>query len=181
MGSRHRCAEKPGVLAGFLGGSGTTCCRQRHLVISTEGGGRKVDADVKRGSNRFGDAGAIHLLRPVADVFAGRGAGPGGFEALRPRPRQPRPTRSPLSHRIRRRRLTGPAPPASTPPSLTHCSQCASAMRPAGPKERLPPPRRRPESQQWAWRPCRAGWSCAALQRSVLSARLDMCQPQIHA
>jgi len=43
--------------------------------------GRKADVDAQRGSNRFGDAGAFHLLRPeVAHVFAGRRARHGGFE-----------------------------------------------------------------------------------------------------
>ena len=39
--------------------------------------------------------------------------------ALRPSPWQPRPTRRPLPHRLRRRGLNGFASPASTPPTLT--------------------------------------------------------------
>jgi hypothetical protein len=58
--------------------------------------------------------------------------------ALRPRPRQPRPARRPLPHRLRRRRLTGQsADTASTPPTMTQAGLrrrnvgiCRTAGRP---------------------------------------------------
>ena len=60
---------------------------------------------------------ALGRRRPAARRAEPRPAcRPEDDRALRPRPRQPRPPRRPLPHRLRRRRLNGRGAPASFPP-----------------------------------------------------------------
>jgi len=81
---------------------------------------------------------------PLRDAqILARHADPPHHRALRPHPRQPRPTRRPLPDRIRRRRLNGLVSPTSIPPRMTRPTRhrsavCASVSSPRGSRSERP-------------------------------------------